>query len=161
MQKLDDNINLSVVAKCLSYFENCKSFVDSIYTRFFKMPIKLRADFQHQSEKMILLGTLKKYFFILGIIPISQTSLPSFIQKYQLAINRIHIAIIILLFVHYTVSEFYFLLFDANTFAEYCEGAYFGGVGVLFFPFYFSLVFMWPILVELLDNLEATIEKSK
>lgn len=108
---------------------------------------------------MFILQTMRKYFIILGIIPMAKHKLPIKLQTFQWQLNCLHIILVMILLISFDVSIVWFLLMEKETFAQHYEAILFSsGVSYLNIV-YWILIWQRSKLHSFIEELEQLITK--
>lgn len=73
--------------------------------------------------------------------------------------NQIHIALIFIVLISYSMSSLSFLFFNVKTFVEFTESAFWASRSVLSLAVYVAFVWHKRDLAEILDNLNRIVQK--
>lgn len=114
-------------------------------------------------KTMSILASTRKLLTIVGITPMAIENLPWNLQNKngQMAINTIHVAIIIISFLTYNLSILVFLLFEATNFTQFSEAILFYLVSYLHLSFYSISIWKRSEIISLMNDIERTIQKSE
>lgn len=112
---------------------------------------------------MSILASTRKLLTIVGITPMAIENLPWNLQNKngQMAINTIHVAIMIISFVTYNLSILVFLLFEATNFTQFSEAILFYLVSYLHLSFYSISIWKRSEIISLMNDIERIIQKSE
>lgn len=101
----------------------------------------------------------KKHLTILGIRIASKQDLPEFLQDFQLAVNRIQILCVTLLFGTFIFTTFCTLTFKANGFAEITDASTYFIIGLVHSSFLSISIWKRSQILAFMDDFDDVIKK--
>lgn len=110
---------------------------------------------------MAVLTKVKRNLTILGVVPVPKQNLPQPLQEYQSIIDYVHVTFLMISLISYASGVVYFLLFEASTFVEYSQQAFFCAVSLLHVLSYLILIQNRSNLLTLFRDTEKIISKRK
>lgn len=110
---------------------------------------------------MATLSSVKSHLTIMGIGPMSEHHLPSALHQYKSIINVAYTSIWLISLATYSLAVLYFVMFEAKTFVEYAESAFYCSVTFLHVVSYVILVQSRRKLSALLQNSDEMVQKSE
>lgn len=110
---------------------------------------------------MEILSSIKLHLKILGVMPVTEYDLPNSLQPFVSVINLIYSTFWNISLATYSLTVFGFIIFEAETFLQLAESAFFFSVTFLHFVSHMMLIMSIKELSILLDDLNKLIRKSK
>lgn len=110
---------------------------------------------------MILFEVVKRKLAIMAIMPIPKENLPAMFGEFQMILNWMHVGLVFIVLLTYFLAPLYYLLFKANTFAEYIEVTFMVAVTLLKVMLYAILIWKRFKLLNLQVDIENIIKLSK
>lgn len=110
---------------------------------------------------MATLSSVKSHLTIMGIVPMSEHHLPASLLKFKFVINFAYTSFWLISLVTYSLAVFYFVLFEAKTFVEFAESAFYCSVTFLHVVSYVILVQTRSKLFKLFENSDKMVQISE
>lgn len=110
---------------------------------------------------MNTLYSVKSHLTIMGIVPMSENHLPTALHQNKSVINFAYTSFWLISLVTYSLAVLYFVLFEAKTFVEYAESAFYCSVTFLHVVSYVILVQTRSKLFKLFENSDEMVQISE
>lgn len=110
---------------------------------------------------MNTLASVKSHLTIMGIVPMSEHHLPSALQSHRNVINFFYTSLWLISLITYSLAVLYYVLFEAETFVEYAESAFYCSVCFLHVVSYVILVQQRSKLFGLFTDSDAMVQQRK